>query len=103
MKLSEISPVLFRADLFKYSPSISLRPRISLEKSQYVYRFIGVGSGRHDFLLEGERFSISASDVVYLTPGEDYRILPTGSHSAAMTAAVRKVRKVWLLPVKSLL
>ena len=78
MKLNNISPSLYNFSYFKYVDAENKYPKISFEKSQYVYRIISVAEGSFDVLINGKKERLEAGDAVYLLPGEVYRILPRG-------------------------
>lgn len=78
MKIQSIHPVLYRLSYFKYAEADRSRPKISFEKSQYVYRILLVEQGALDVCIGGKTERIQAGDALYLLPGEIYRLLPVG-------------------------
>ena len=73
MKISEISPVVYGMNLFKYSPKATYRNILS-EKSQYLYRFVFVTKGSLSFFIDEKEYFCKAGDLVFLTPGQKYRL-----------------------------
>ena len=76
-KITEISPHLHSISSFYYDSDGSKFSRMNMEKTQYVYRFLCFTGGRVDVLLGDKRYNCCAGDVLYLTPGEKYRLVPT--------------------------
>lgn len=79
MKLQSICPSLYRLGYFKYEDGKRQYPKLSFEKSQYVYHIISVETGAFDVLINGKCERAEAGDVLYLLPGDIYRILPCGT------------------------
>ena len=72
MKVENISPKVYGIAYFK---KLENAPKLSFEKTQYSYRFIIVMEGKIDVFLQGKTHNLVAGDVVYLLPGEPYRLL----------------------------
>lgn len=79
MKISETSPILYGLHSFRYTVGTRQYGRLSEPKSQYVYRLIYLWEGALDLELNGRLTHCRASDAVYLTPSDRYRLLPSGS------------------------
>ena len=78
MKAQSICPSLYRLAYFKYVAKEQTYPKLPLEKSQYVYHMISVESGTFDVTVNGSTARVEAGDLLYLLPGDVYRILPCG-------------------------
>lgn len=76
MKTTDILPELYNLSYFKYVHGERKYSRLSLEKTQYSYRFIAVGDGRLTVSCAGKTEEMVAGDVLYLLPGDSYRIIP---------------------------
>ena len=61
---------------YHYSPHKQNVPRLQDLKSQYVYRLMVITEGRLTVTLGRERLSCKAGDLLYLPPGEVYRLEP---------------------------
>lgn len=77
MKISEISPVLYGVNFFKYSVQNNYAGILS-EKSQYVCRFLCITKGSLSVFIGDREEKCSAGDVIFLTPGQKYRLCPDG-------------------------
>lgn len=78
MKIQNIHPLIYRLSYFKYSDADNKYPKISLDKSQYVYRILLIDKGELDVCVGGKTERIKAGEALYLLPGEIYRLLPCG-------------------------
>ena len=78
MKIQKIHPLLYHISYFKYLDGDYKYPKISFDKSQYVYRILLVDKGTLDVCVGGKTERIKAGDALYLLPGETYRLLPCG-------------------------
>ena len=78
MKIQKINPRLYHISYFKYVDGDNKYPKISFDKSQYVYRILLVDKGALDVYVGGKTERIMAGDALYLLPGEIYRLLPCG-------------------------
>ena len=78
MKIHKIHPLLYHISYFKYVDGDYKYPKISFDKSQYVYRILLVDKGELDVCVDGKTEHIRAGDALYLLPGETYRLLPCG-------------------------
>ena len=78
MKIQKIHPLLYHISYFKYLDGDYKYPKISFDKSQYVYRLLTVDKGALDVYVDGKTERIRAGDTLYLLPGETYRLLPCG-------------------------
>ena len=76
MKISEIRPSLHRISYFQYVQRDRECPKISFEKSQYVYHILLLDKGMLDVCVGGKTERIKAGDALYLLPGEVYRLIP---------------------------
>lgn len=79
MKACELIPVLHRLSLFTYRKDSTKYKKIDHEKTQYVYRFLWVAAGYLDVCLSGRVQRVGTGDLVYLTPGQTYRLIPQNS------------------------
>ncbi|MBQ8432798.1 MAG: helix-turn-helix transcriptional regulator [Clostridia bacterium] len=61
---------------YHYSPVKQHAPRIQDLKSQYVYRMMVITKGRLAVTLGEEWLTVRAGDLLYLLPGEAYRLEP---------------------------
>ena len=80
MKIQKIHPLLYHLSYFKYVDGDYKYPRISFDKSQYVYRILLVDNGVLDVYVDGKTERIGTGDALYLLPGETYRLLPCGEN-----------------------
>ena len=78
MRIQNIRPLLHHISYFKYVIGEYRYPKISLEKSQYVYHILLIDKGKLDVCVGGKTERIAAGEAVYLLPGEVYRLLPCG-------------------------
>ena len=78
MKVQNIRPLIYRLSYFKYLVADNKYPKISLDKSQYVYRILLIDKGELDVCVGGKKERIRAGEALYLLPGEIYRLLPCG-------------------------
>lgn len=78
MKAHSIRPVLYRLSYFSYTEGEHKYPRLSLDKSQYVYRILAIEKGSLDVSFCGKTERIKSGDALYLLPGEVYRLIPCG-------------------------
>ena len=78
MKIQNIRPLIYRLSYFKYLDADNKYPRISLDKSQYVYRILLIDKGSLDVCVGGKKERIRAGEALYLLPGDIYRLLPCG-------------------------
>jgi len=78
MKIQSIRPFLYNLSYFKYVDGDHKCPKISFDKSQYVYRILLIDKGALDVCIGGKTERIKAGDALYLLPGEIYRLLPCG-------------------------
>lgn len=78
MKIQSIRPLLYHLYYFKYVDGDHKFPKISLDKSQYVYRILLLDKGALDVCVGGKTERIKAGDALYLLPGDTYRLLPCG-------------------------
>ncbi len=76
MKIGDISPVLYSVSNFKYAKKGREGIRFDSEKTHYVYRFLCFTKGRLDAYIGDSRHPCCAGDILYLTPGEKYRLAP---------------------------
>ena len=76
MKLQSIQPLLFRLSYFKYVADDPKCPKISFDKTQYVYRILLIDKGALDVCMGGRTERLKAGDALYLLPGEIYRLFP---------------------------
>jgi len=76
MKIQNIRPLIYRLSYFKYLSADNKYPRLSLDKSQYVYRILLIDKGELDVCVGRKTERIKAGDALYLLPGEIYRLLP---------------------------
>ena len=79
MRVCEIMPIVRHLFYFTYRQGESGYQKISFEKTQYTYRFLFVDKGRLDIRIDGRVERIGAGDLLFLTPGDRYRLLPTDS------------------------
>ena len=86
MKITDILPELYNLSYFKYVHGERKYSRLSLEKTQYSYRFITVGEGRLTVSCAGRTEEMCAGDILYLLPGESYRINPSKSDFSLYSA-----------------
>lgn len=78
MKLQDIIPRLHKLYYFKYLDKSGAATKISFEKTQYGYRLLTVDKGELDVWVDGKTHRLQIGDVLYLTPGARYRLLPRG-------------------------
>lgn len=78
MKLQDISPRLHKLYYFKYLNKGGAATKISFEKTQYGYRLLTVDKGELDVCVDEKTYRLQIGDVLYLTPGARYRLLPRG-------------------------
>lgn len=78
MKIQNIRPLIYRLSYFKYLVADNKYPKISLDKSHYVYRILLIDKGELDVCVGGKKERIRAGEALYLLPGEIYRLLPCG-------------------------
>lgn len=78
MKIKEINPEILSIAYFKYDNNLQITPRLSLEKTQYSYRFIAVSDGYVDVCFDNKTERLLSGDALYLLPGENYKLLPCG-------------------------
>ena len=74
MRISDITGILYKAYYFKYLSGKHNYPRLQMKKSQYTYRLLYVIDGKFNIVIDNERITCEAGDVVYLVPGEIYSI-----------------------------
>ncbi len=72
MKL--LAPHLYGVFRLAFGPDALARASLSREKSQYVYRFLVLAEGELFARLGRERLLLRAGDLLYLPPGERYRL-----------------------------
>ena len=72
MKLADISPVVYNVAGFT---SCKATPNNEAEKTAYTYRLMYIASGSCGLVLGGNSQDLRAGDLLYLLPGERYRIL----------------------------
>jgi AraC-like DNA-binding protein len=77
MNIQSICPSLYNISYFKYADGRSKYPKISFEKSQYVYRVLLIEQGSLEVFMRGKVERLEAGDALYLLPGEVYRLLPS--------------------------
>lgn len=75
MKIEEISPRLYSVSRFRYVHG-EQKIRLDTERTQYVYRFLCFTKGRLDVYVGKNKYTCFAGDVLYLTPGDKYRLCP---------------------------
>lgn len=73
--METLTPHLYALHRFTYGKQNSGRTTLMREKTQYVYRFLIFEEGSADAILGGRRLSCGAGDLLYLPPGECYRLL----------------------------
>lgn len=78
MRTQKINPWLYHISYFRYVDGDYKYPKISFDKSQYVYRILIVDQGALDVCVCGKTERVKAGDALYLLPGEVYRLLPCG-------------------------
>lgn len=78
MKLGDIFVQLTDFYRFRYCEKEQKYSRLSWEKTQYSYRLIYVERGFLDVCIEERTERLQVGDIVYLTPGTVYRLLPCG-------------------------
>ena len=78
MNTGDISVKVHSVKEFHYRQGDKARAKISHPKTQYAHRFIYFTGGELDVTVCGERRRVGAGTVVYLVPGEEYRLLPSG-------------------------
>ena len=78
MRIQDISPVFYTLHSFKYQHREQTYKKLSLWKSQYVYRFLYVEKGALKVRLGDRTESMREGDLLYLVPGEPYLLLPDG-------------------------
>ena len=78
MKVQNIRPLLYHLSYFNYVEDEHKYPRVSLDKSQYVYRILIIDKGALDVYVGGKTERIKAGEAIYLLPGDIYRLLPCG-------------------------
>ena len=78
MKVQSIRPLLYRLSYFTYVDGDHKCPKISFDKSQYVYRVLLIDKGSLNVSFGGKTERVNAGDALYLLPGEVYRLLPCG-------------------------
>ncbi len=78
MKIQNIRPLIYRLSYFKYLEADNKYPRLSFDKSHYVYRILLIDKGELDVCVGGKTERIKAGEALYLLPGEIYRLLPCG-------------------------
>lgn len=71
--IADIAPVLYGLHYIHRSRSYL---RLDAEKSHYVYRFLCLCDGEIDASIGGRRVSLRAGELLYLLPGESYRLFP---------------------------
>ena len=79
MRLCEIEPIMRHLFYFTYRQGVCEYKKISFEKTQYTYRFLFVDKGALDVTIDGKTERIGAGDLLFLTPGDRYRLLPIDS------------------------
>ncbi len=79
MKLCEIEPIMRSLFYFTYCYGSGGYKKISFEKTQYMYRFLFVDKGALDVSVDGKVERLGAGDLLFLTPGDRYRLLPIDS------------------------
>lgn len=78
MKVCQINPVVYSARNFNFLASKNDYKKINSLKTQYVYRFLTVKSGKVNVEINGREYNCSRGDVIYLIPGDFYRLKPCG-------------------------
>lgn len=79
MTISESVPKLKHLSFFTYRCDESKYQKISFEKTQYTYRLLIVAKGSLSVKLGDKTENVGVSDIIYLTPGAKYRLLPNGN------------------------
>ena len=72
--MMSLAPHLYSAFLLAYGRDALARASLSREKTQYVYRFLVLAEGELRVFLGGGRTLLRAGDLLYLPPGERYRL-----------------------------
>ena len=78
MKVCQINPKTYSSHKFTFSTLKNDYKKINSLKTQYVYRFLIIQSGQVKVEINGNEFSCQKGDVVYLIPGDFYRLIPCG-------------------------
>ena len=78
MKLCDIQPRFLNLQRFNYRVGDRRYTRITSKKTQYSYRFMYVDAGRLSIELCGVVHKLRAGDLVYILPGDEYRLEPVG-------------------------
>ena len=72
--MKPITPHLYSAYRFAYGKQSGGRLTLAREKTQYVYRFLIFEEGEAVAILGAKRLICRAGDLLYLPPGERYRL-----------------------------
>ena len=72
--MKALAPYLYNIHRFTYGKQDSGRVTLLREKTQYVYRFLIFEAGQATAILGGRRLTCRAGDMLYLVPGEYYRL-----------------------------
>ena len=78
MKVCQINPKTYSSHKFTFSTLKNDYKKINSLKTQYVYRFLIIQSGQVKVEINGNEFSCQKGDVIYLIPGDFYRLIPCG-------------------------
>lgn len=76
LNIFQISPIVYTVAKFNYSHRESCYRRMNSVKTQYVYRFLHVNKGSLTVNINGVDYICNQGDVIYLVPGERYRLIP---------------------------
>ena len=72
--MKSLSPHLYGVFRLAYGRDALAHTSLSREKSQYVYRMLILAEGALSVLLAGESHTLRTGDLLYLPPGERYRL-----------------------------
>lgn len=78
MRLCDVQVRFLNLQRFNYRVGDRRYTRICNKKSQYSYRFMYVEAGRLSIELCGVSHRLRAGDLVYILPGDEYRLEPVG-------------------------
>ena len=78
MKIRNIRPLVYRLSYFQYKNGDHKFPKISFDKSQYVYHILLIDTGSLDVCVNGKTERLTKGDSLYLLPGDVYRLFPCG-------------------------
>ena len=76
-----LRPVLYHVGRFTHTRRGAHSSLFAREKTQYVYRFLILLEGEVTAILGSSRYTLCRGDLLYLVPGERYRLITEGELS----------------------